>query len=209
MALNVGHDFKTRWLNAPEAVRQTFKDDLDRICDLLEPKTPIQYWIEHDQKQQQLAQQQIEEAYAALKAELIEQARIRKQQALEKSLAEKRAEQARYHAALYADEVQQFKQQTVVLAELQAQIDSEVEQLAARYHKNPDVSMDYSRASRISDSQIISELESVRLRLELEADTRIEEAVAQFRSQLKQSAQEEIDYILSRSNFSNHTRQQK
>ena len=29
-----------------------------RICDLLEPKTPIQYWIEHDQKQQQLAQQQ-------------------------------------------------------------------------------------------------------------------------------------------------------
>ena len=98
-------------------------------------KTPIQYWIEHDQKQQQLAQQQIEEAYAALKAELIEQARIRKQQALEKSLAEKRAEQARYHAALYADEVQQFKQQSVVLAELQAQIDSEVEQLAARYHK--------------------------------------------------------------------------
>lgn len=162
MALNVGHDFKTRWLNAPEAVRQTFKDDLDRICDLLEPKTPIQYWIEHDQKQQQIAQQQIEEAYAALKTELIEQARIRKQQALEKSLAEKRAEQVRYHAALYADEVQQFKQQSVVLAELQAQIDSEVEQLAARYHKNPDVSMDYSRASRISDSQIISELESVR-----------------------------------------------
>ena len=33
MALNVGPDFKQRWLNVPEAVRQTFIDDLGRVCD--------------------------------------------------------------------------------------------------------------------------------------------------------------------------------
>lgn len=82
MALNVGHDFKKRWLDAPEAVRQTFKEDLARICDLLQPQTPIQLWIEQDQQQQQHAHEKIEQAYAKLKAELIEQARIRKQRHL-------------------------------------------------------------------------------------------------------------------------------
>lgn len=42
MALNVGQDFKKRWLNAPEAVRQTYQEDLARICDLLLPQTSIQ-----------------------------------------------------------------------------------------------------------------------------------------------------------------------
>ena len=44
MALNVGQDFKKRWLNTPEAIRQTYQEDLARICDLLQPQTSIQTW---------------------------------------------------------------------------------------------------------------------------------------------------------------------
>mgnify|MGYP006878622630 FL=1 len=45
----------------------------------------------------------------------------------------------------------------------------------------------------------------MRVRLELEAETRIEEAVQQFRSQLQAAAQEEIEYILKHSQFSKET----
>ena len=48
--------------------------------------------IEQDQRAA-VSTQRIEQAYADLKAQLIEEARIRKQQALEKSLADKRAAQ--------------------------------------------------------------------------------------------------------------------
>ncbi|HFF5282023.1 TPA: hypothetical protein ACGDON_002168, partial [Acinetobacter baumannii] len=100
VALNVGQDFKKRWLNAPEAVRHAYQQDLARICDLLEPQTPIQLWVLNDEKAQLESQQNIEKAYADLKAELIEQARIRRQLALEKALADKRAKEAAYAAEL-------------------------------------------------------------------------------------------------------------
>ncbi|HFF5136832.1 TPA: hypothetical protein ACGDMP_002861, partial [Acinetobacter baumannii] len=47
-----------------------------------------------------------------------------------------------------------------------------------------------------------SELESVRVRLELEAESLIEQAVTVFRAKLHAAAQEEIEYILKNSNFS-------
>lgn len=50
VALNVGPDFKQHWLEAPEAVRQTFMDDLNHICDLLQPETQTQLWLAADQK---------------------------------------------------------------------------------------------------------------------------------------------------------------
>ena len=74
MALNVGQDFKKRWLNTPETVRQTYQEDLARICDLLLPQTQTQTWLHNEQTAQQRSQQRIEQAYADLKAELIEQA---------------------------------------------------------------------------------------------------------------------------------------
>ena len=55
----------------------------------------------------------------------------------------------------------------------------------------------------IADNQIQNELESVRLRLELEAETQIEQAVKLFREKLKIAAQEEIEYILK------HTQDEK
>ena len=44
MTLNVGQDFKKRWLGAPEAVREAFLNDLNRISDLLNPDSNIQAW---------------------------------------------------------------------------------------------------------------------------------------------------------------------
>ncbi|MGA6137617.1 cell division protein BlhA [Acinetobacter dispersus] len=205
MALNVGQDFKKRWLNAPEAVRQTYQDDLARICDLLLPQTLTQTWTQHEENAQQLSQQRIDQAYADLKADLIEQARIRKQLALEKALEEKRAAEAAYAAQLQADEARQFEQQTENLLALRGHIDQEIAQQTERYQSNPEQpSIDYSKAQRvvIEDQQILSELESVRVRLELEAEGLIEQAVTVFRAKLHALAQDEIDYILKNSEFS-------
>ena len=81
-----------------ETVRQTYQEDLARICDLLLPANPDSNMEATRRKAQQRSQQRIDQAYADLKAELIEQARVRKQQALEKALAEKRCCRAAYAA---------------------------------------------------------------------------------------------------------------
>ena len=203
MALNVGPDFKQRWLTAPEAVRQTFIDDLHRISEVLQPDSDLKRWVEYDQQQQQQSFQKIDQAYAELKIQLIEEARIRRQQMLEQRLAQQRADQAAYAQALYQDELQQFAAQTETLASLRTQLDQEIQDYTARYQKNPENgSFNFAKGVRIADEQILSELDSVRVRLELEAETRIEEAVQQFRSQLQAAAQEEIEYILKHSQFS-------
>lgn len=205
MALNVGQDFKKRWLNTPETVRQTYQEDLARICDLLSPQTQIQTWVHHEEKAQLRSQQRIDQAYANLKAELIEQARIRKQLALEKALEEKRTAEAAYAAQLQADELNQFEQQTENLVALRHHIDQEIAQQTERYQANPEQpSIDYAQGQRvqIDDQQILSELESVRVRLELEAESLIEQAVTVFRAKLHALAQDEIDYILKNSEFS-------
>lgn len=206
MALNVGPDFKQRWLTAPEAVRQTFIDDLHRISEVLQPDSDLKRWVEYDQQQQQQSFQKIDQAYAELKIQLIEEERIRRQQMLEQRLAQQRADQAAYAQALYQDELQQFAAQTETLASLRTQLDQEILDYTARYQKNPENgSFNFAKGVRIADEQILSELDSVRVRLELEAETRIEEAVQQFRSQLQAAAQEEIEYILKHSQFSKET----
>ena len=53
----------------------------------------------------------------------------------------------------------------------------------------------------IDDTQILSELESLRLRLELEAETVIEQTVNALREKLRAAAKEEIDYILKNSDL--------
>lgn len=203
VTLNVGQDFKKRWLSAPDAVRQAFLDDLSRIGDLLKPESNIQAWLDNDQRARQVAQLKVEQAYADEKARLIEEARIRRQLALEKSLAEKRAQQQAYNQQLLNDEKQQFLKQTEALTVLRQEIDAESLSYSERYTQNPAVpSVDFSgRHFLVADDKIQSELDSVRLRLELEAETHIEQAVNAFRAQLKAAAEEEIAYILKNSNF--------
>lgn len=203
MALNVGPDFKQRWLKVPEAIRQTFIDDLGRVCDVLNPSTDIQQWLVNDQQQQQVSFDKIESAYADLKAQLIEDARIRKQLALEKALEEKREAEQAYAEQLKRDEELRFAAQTQALTMMQHNLDREVQHYAARYHKNPETGLaGLSQSLSVSEGQMLSELESVRVRLELEAETQIEMAVSDFRAKLKAAAQEEIDYILENFNFS-------
>ncbi|NHB59204.1 hypothetical protein G9F32_14460 [Acinetobacter sp. 194] len=203
MALNVGQNFKQRWLSAPEAVRQAFLDDLNRVSELLQPESNIQQWLENDQRAMQIAQLKVEEAYAEEKARLIEAARVRKQLALEKSLAEKRHLEQVKTQQLLQDEVQQYQHQTEKLQHLRLDIDAEIVEYSQRYSKNPDQpAVDYSRGHfLVTDTEIHTELDSIRLRLELEAETQIEEAVTAFRNKLIQSAKEEIDYILKNSDL--------
>ena len=203
VALNVGQDFKQRWLDAPEAVRQTYLDDLNRICDLLSPESNLQAWMDNDKRAMQVAQLKVEQAYADLKAQLIEEARVRKQLALEKALEEKREAEQAYAEQLKRDEELRFAAQTQALTMMQHNLDREVQHYAARYHKNPETGLaGLSQSLSVSEGQMLSELESVRVRLELEAETQIEMAVSDFRAKLKAAAQEEIDYILENSNFS-------
>ncbi|WP_314296108.1 hypothetical protein [Acinetobacter schindleri] len=195
MALNVGPDFKQRWLNVPEAVRQTFIDDLARICDVLQPETSLQEWLAHDQQLQKDSERKIEEAYAQRKAELIEEARIRKQQALEKALADKRAQEQAYIEQMKLDEERKYAEQTRTLELLRDSLNAEVLNYAARFEQNRILN---SAQIKIDDTEILSELESTRLRLELEAETAIEETLVQLRNRLRTAAREEIDYILQK-----------
>lgn len=195
MALNVGQNFKKRWLDAPEAVRQSFRDELMRICDLLTPESNVNQWLDHDQRAMQIAQLNVEQAYAQLKAELIEAARLRKQLALEKSLAEKRAQQQAYAEQLLQDEAQQFQAQTQSLSVLRQSIEQDTREYSARYEANPSPA-ENNRLNAAAHLDLTADLDSIRLRLELEAESMIDQSVQQFKERLQHAAQEEIEYIL-------------
>ena len=193
VALNVGQDFKQRWLEAPEAVRQAYLDDLHRIFDILKPEVQLQAWIERDQQEQQKSLQKIDVAYAELKAQLIEEARIRHQQALEKKLEDKRAEEAAFAKQLQLDEERKFAEQAKELQAIRQDLVQETQSYTNRYEKNPNNLLDNLS---VKDSEMLSELDSVRIRLELEAESLIEQAVTVFRAKLHTANQEEIEYIL-------------
>ncbi|SPL70802.1 hypothetical protein KPC_1980 [Acinetobacter stercoris] len=200
MALNVGQDFKKRWLDAPEAVRQAFIDDLTRITELFDHKTQdIRAWIEYDQRSMQVAGLKVEQAYADLKAQLIEEARVRKQLALETALAEKRAKQTEYNKQLQIDEAHQYQAQTEALMAIRQNIDLEIEQYTSQYTKNP-VLGEIAITSIHSESkpQIQNELENIKIMLELEFEEIIEQAVSTFREKLQSATQEEIDSLLTK-----------
>ncbi|MTD10281.1 hypothetical protein GIX10_02265 [Acinetobacter sp. YIM 103518] len=199
MALNVGQDFKQRWLEAPEAVRQAYLDDLHRIFDILKPEVQLQAWIERDKQEQQKSLQKIDVAYAELKAKLIEEARIRHQQALEKKLEDKRAEEAAFAKQLQLDEERKFAEQAKELQIIRQDLVQETQSYTNRYEKNP---KNIADNLSVKDSEMLSELDSVRIRLELEAESLIEQAVTVFREKLHAATQEEIEYILKSSKFS-------
>ncbi|MDY6484110.1 cell division protein BlhA [Acinetobacter faecalis] len=199
VALNVGQDFKQRWLEAPEAVRQAYLDDLHRIFDILKPEVQLQAWIERDKQEQQKSLQKIDVAYAELKAQLIEEARIRHQQALEKKLEDKRAEEAAFAKQLQLDEERKFAEQAKELQIIRQDLVQETQSYTSRYEKNP---KNIADNLSVKDSEMLSELDSVRIRLELEAESLIEQAVTVFRAKLHAATQEEVEYILKSSKFS-------
>src|SRR5690606_25503876 len=135
--------------------------------------------------------------YAQRKAELIEAARIRRQLALEQALAEKRAAEQTAIAQLYQDEQLKFAEQNQLLAQLNMQLEAEVQHYVERYQKNPEHSVDFAKRSILmKDDTFSSKLGSVRLHLELEEETVIEQTFNALREQMHAAAQEELDYIV-------------
>lgn len=181
MAINVGNDFKQRWSAAPETVRQIFLEDLNRICSLLQPQTDIQKWQDQEHNAQQMAKLRIDKAYAQRKAELIEQARIKKQNDLEQALAQKRAQEAAMAQQLLQDEQQQQHIQDLVLQQLNQHLQHQVSAQMQRYQRNPS-----SAVGQFPAQQGLAK------RLEAEAEQLIEQAVTVFRAKLHRVA---TDYI--------------
>lgn len=198
MALDVGADFEKRWLNAPQAVRQTYIDDLSRICELFATDVRLENWLSYNKQAQRQSYERIENAYAELKAELVEQARIRRQHALEQSLAKKRAQQQAYLDDLQLDERLQYQQQTQQLQALQQQLSQESHHYTERYTPTPKLRFE-PNANTVISPEIQQALDNLKIRLELEAEgliEQIQQSVNSLNQKIQQAADEEIRYIL-------------
>lgn len=205
MALDVGADFEKRWLNAPQAVRQTYIDDLSRICELFATDVRLENWLSYNKQAQRQSYERIENAYAELKAELVEQARIRRQHALEQSLAKKRAQQQAYLDDLQLDERLQYQQQTQQLQALQQQLSQESHHYTERYTPTPKLRFE-PNANTVISPEIQQALDNLKIRLELEAEGLIEQiqkSIQDLNQKIQQAADEEIRYILKQHPSSN------
>lgn len=205
MALDVGADFEKRWLNAPQAVRQTYIDDLSRICELFATDVRLDNWLSYNKQAQRQSYERIENAYAELKAELVEQARMRRQHALEQSLAKKRAQQQAYLDDLQLDERLQYQQQTQQLQALQQQLSQESHHYTERYTPTPKLRFE-PNANTVISPEIQQALDNLKIRLELEAEgliEQIQQSVNSLNQKIQQAADEEIRYILEQHPSSN------
>jgi len=205
VALDVGADFEKRWLNAPQAVRQTYIDDLSRICELFATDVRLENWLSYNKQAQRQSYERIENAYAELKAELVEQARIRRQHALEQSLAKKRAQQQAYLDDLQLDERLQYQQQTQQLQALQQQLSQESHHYTERYTPTPKLRFE-PNANTVISPEIQQALDNLKIRLELEAEGLIEQiqkSIQDLNQKIQQAADEEIRYILKQHPSSN------
>lgn len=208
MALNVGENFTQRWLATPEAVRQTFCDELNHICDLLDSTEHISKWQYQDAVLQQKNKKVIERAYAELEQQILaEQARLaeerkrQRQAELEQALAEKRALEAKQVAELEAQEQQQAQHQDAYLQQLaqelhQQSTSSNLDSL--RKFNTQDVKQ--FNSIQHHDAPPTAEHQDLRTRLELEAEFYIEQTLQQLKTKLQAAAQEEIAMIMTQQN---------
>ena len=208
MALNVGENFTQRWLATPEAVRQTFCDELNHICDLLDSTEHISKWQYQDAVLQQKNKKVIERAYAELEQQILaEQARLaeerkrQRQAELEQALAEKRALEAKQVAELEAQEQQQAQYQDAYLQQLaqelhQQSTSSNLDSL--RKFNTQDVKQ--FNSIQHHEAPPTAEHQDLRTRLELEAEFYIEQTLQQLKTKLQAAAQEEIALIMAQQN---------
>lgn len=200
MALNVGNHFEQRWLDIPQAVRQIYLDDLARVGDLLAPQTKLSTWQVQEEKAQKEAQHKIKQAYASVKAQLIEDAQLRKRQVLENALAIKRQKQQQQSHALLADIDTQYQEDTQALYVLSQKLKTDTENYTARYQP---VALSYPQSQestpQLSSKLLNDVLENVQVRLELEAETLIEQvqgAIKSFNQNMTQATHEEIEIAI-------------
>jgi hypothetical protein len=208
VALNVGENFTQRWLTAPEAVRQTFSDELNHICELLDSNEHITKWQYQDAVLQQKNKKIIERAYVELKQQILEeQARLAE---LEQALAEKRALEAKQVAELEAQEQRQAQHQNAYLQQLAHELQQQStasnfdnqRKFDTQNIKQFNRSENHAVTSAVIAEQYapvpeITEHQDLRTRLELEAEFYIEQTLQQLKAKLQAAAQEEIELILS------------
>ncbi|MCF9034750.1 hypothetical protein [Acinetobacter nectaris] len=202
MALDIGEDFKTRWLNTPQAARQTYIDDLSRICELLTPESKIEAWKTSDEAAQITSEQRIQEAYETLKAQMIEDARCREQKRLENKIHQQRQAEDEYLKNLQLDDRLQQQSQVEQLKSFQNQLMQETKTYSNRYQKislaanSPKATDKPLQLNHVQLQQII---ENIQVRLELEAESLIEQiqkSVEGFNQNLQQAAEEEVKISL-------------
>lgn len=210
MALNVGENFKQRWLATPESVRQTYCDELKFICALLEPDTQIAKWQHQEVLLQQRNRHRVDQAYSQLKQEILaEQARLaeerkrQRQAALEQALADKRAQQQAEIAAIEAQDRLKEQQQTEYLQQFAKDLQQQVMHQTAVQIAKFDVTQvkqfnhdDQNSSATVDKFSSSPQGDDLKTRLELEAEYYIEQTLQQLREKLKAAAQEEIEIIL-------------
>ena len=211
MALNVGEHFKQRWLATPEAVRQAFCDELNHICELLEPDIQIQKWQYQDALLQQKHRHIIERAYEKLKQDIIaeqarqaEQRKRQRQAELEQALAAKRAEEEARLAELEALEQQKQLEQNTYLQEFAQELQQQAIQQShtsiARFDVSQARQFNQNSSMTTQPAQFSPQNEDLKTRLEIEAEYYIEQTLQQLREKLQAAAREEIELILVQQN---------
>lgn len=209
MALDIGEDFKTRWLNTPQAARQTYIDDLSRICELLTPESDIDEWKASDELAQTTSEQKIQRAYEVLKAQMIEDARCREQKRLEDKIFKQRKAEDEYLKNLQLDERLQEQSQVEQLKSLQNKLNTETKSYSSRYQKQSFASASSQtsdKALKLNHVQLQQVIENIQLRLELEAEGLIEhiqKSVESFNQNLQQAAEEEVKILLEENKTKN------
>lgn len=200
MALNLGDHFTQRWTTAPLDVRQTYLDDLSRICELLEDTSNLNEWQNADQQQQLKNKKIIEASYAQLKAKLIEDEHLRQRKVFENILAEQRASEQEFKTQLEQEVQQQEQHEKAFLQQFKQQLEQQTSEYVERYTPVSFNQPSTSENQPISNTVLEHVLENMQVRLELEAESLIEhvqKSMQNFNDSLQQATQEEIEIALA------------
>ena len=197
MSFNIGDNFRQRWLDTPEAVRHTFCEELEHICQLLEPETTFHKWQHQEVLLHQKHRKVIEHAYETLKQEILaEQARLaeerrkKRQAELEEKVAQQRALEQTRLELLEIEEQQRLAQEQQHLQDMAQDLEQQL-----RVQSAQEIARFEASQSKQFNRQKLS-LDEVRLRLEIESEQMIDDMLVKLKSQLKIAAKEEIDLLL-------------
>ncbi|WLF84003.1 hypothetical protein [Moraxella sp. ZY210820] len=186
---NFDKDFNRRWAETPAMVRQVLQNDLARLEQLLDPDTDFEKWKTQELKSRLQSNQMIEQTYLDIKQNLKLTKQNLLQMVLEKKLAQKRADEIAHQQKLQQEEIQQNLKQIQTLQHIGTQVQQESQNYAERYGKT----MPSAVPLNPTDQNYI---ENLRLHLESETETFIQQAVQDYRQSLRQIAQEEIELLL-------------
>lgn len=192
----MGENFEQRWLATPERVRQIYLDDLARISDLLNTDTDLKTWQTQEKKHQATFKEDIDQAYQDYKKELLEQARLRERKVLEDRLFKKREQQAQAVIKMQQEEQQQFQQENEMLKALGQSLQQNTTEYApmvlSQIGQQP-------QTQELSNTVLNQVLENVQVRLELEAESlidQVQQAIKAFNQNMTQATQEEVELAI-------------